>query len=66
MEVVLAQHKHSREEIVDMLRRAGLSEIADEAMKELPDRVSMQEAEEWGVRHGVTRDLLISQMGGSP
>jgi hypothetical protein len=64
VEVVLAQY--SRQEIVDMLRRAGLSEAADEAMKELPDRVSLQEAEEWGVRHGVTRDLLISQMGGSP
>ena len=62
----MAQHKHSREEIVDMLRRVGLSDVADEAMKELPDRVSMQEAQEWGVRHGVTRDLLISQMGGSP
>ena len=49
-----------------MLRRVGLSDVADEAMKELPDRVSMQEAEEWGVRHGITRDLLISQMGGSP
>jgi hypothetical protein len=35
-------------------------------MKELPDRVSLQEVERWGVQHGVTRDLLISQMGGSP
>jgi hypothetical protein len=52
--------------MVDLLRKAGLSEAADEAMKELPDRVSLEDAERWGVRHGVTRDLLISQMGGSP
>jgi hypothetical protein len=58
--------KHSRQEIVDLLRKAGLSDEADKAMAELPDRVSLHEAEEWGVRHGITRDLLISQMGGSP
>jgi hypothetical protein len=41
-------------------------EIADEAMAELPDRVSQEEAEKWGQQHGVTRDVLISEMGGSP
>jgi hypothetical protein len=55
-----------RQEIVDMLRRAGLTEIADDAMAELPDRVSEEEVEKWGQQHGVTRDVLISQMGGSP
>ena len=55
-----------RQEIVDMLRRAGLTEIADEAMAELPDRVSEEEVERWAGQHGVTRDVLISQMGGSP
>lgn len=55
-----------RQEIVDQLRRAGLTEIADEAMAELPDRVSQAEVEKWGEQHGVTRDVLISQMGGSP
>ena len=55
-----------RQEIVDQLRRAGLTEIADEAMAELPDRVSQDEVENWGQQHGVTRDGLISQMGGSP
>jgi hypothetical protein len=49
-----------------LLRRAGLSDVADEAMAELPDRVSLEEVERWGTQHGVTRDLLVSQMGGSP
>jgi hypothetical protein len=35
-------------------------------MAELPDRVSQAEVERWGQQHGVTRDVLISQMGGSP
>ena len=55
-----------RQEIVDLLRRAGLTEVADDAMAELPDRVSQEEAERWGQQHGVTRDVLISEMGGSP
>jgi hypothetical protein len=40
--------------------------VADEAMAELPDRVTFEEAEQWAGQHGVTRDVLISQMGGSP
>jgi hypothetical protein len=40
--------------------------VADEAMAELPDRVTFEEVEKWAEQHGVTRDVLISQMGGSP
>jgi hypothetical protein len=57
---------HSRQEVVELLRKAGLPDAADEAMAELPDPVSFEDAEEWGTRHGITRDVLISQMGGSP
>ena len=56
----------SRQEIADTLRRAGLSEAADKAMAELPDPVSPEECEIWGDRYGLTKDQLISQMGGSP
>lgn len=58
--------QHSRQEIVDLLRRAGLPEVADKARAELPDPVDFDHVIEWCNRHGVTRDLLISQMGGSP
>ena len=58
--------QHSRQEVVDLLRMAGLPEVADEAMAELPDRVSVEEAGKWAGEHGVTKDVLISQMGGSP
>jgi hypothetical protein len=56
----------SRQEIVESLRRAGLPEAADKAAAELPDSVDLEEAAERGSQHGVTRDSLISQMGGSP
>ena len=49
-----------------MLRRAGLSEAADKAMAELPDPVSLEDCEIWADRNGLTKDQLISEMGGSP
>jgi hypothetical protein len=58
--------QYSRQELVDTLRKAGLPEAADKASRELPDPVSVEEAEKWGAQHGITRDSLISQMGGSP
>jgi hypothetical protein len=56
----------SRQEIADMLRRAGLSEAADKALAELPDPVSLEDCEIWADRYGLTKDQLISEMGGSP
>jgi hypothetical protein len=58
--------QYSRQAIVDMLRKTGFHEAADEAMAELPDPVDFDYAQEWGMRHGITRDVLISQMGSSP
>ena len=57
---------YSRHEVVDMLRKAGFPEVADKAAVELPDQVDLDYVAEWGMRHGVTRDTLVSQMGGSP
>jgi hypothetical protein len=58
--------QYSRQEIVDLLRKAGLREVADKAAAELPDPVDLEDAEQWGAAHGVTKDMLISQFGGSP
>jgi hypothetical protein len=57
---------YSRQEVVDLLRRAGFRDAADDAMVELPDPVDLEVLEAWGSKRGITRDLLISQMGGSP
>ena len=56
----------AKREIVEMLRRAGLPKAADEADRSLPDRVELERAQEFGARYGITRDELISRMGGSP
>lgn len=56
----------TRQEIADILRRTGLSQAADKALRELPDQVSPEHAAEWAGQYGITMDGLISRMGGGP
>ncbi len=57
---------YSREYVADRLRSQGFPELADAALRELPDPVDVDQIEAWGMRYGVTKDDLISRMGGSP
>jgi hypothetical protein len=41
-------------------------EIVRMAERSLPDEVELDRALEFGARHGMTREELISRMGGSP
>jgi hypothetical protein len=56
----------TKQEIVQILRNAGLPKVAEEAERSLPDQVDVEQAAEFGARYGITRDELISRMGGSP
>jgi hypothetical protein len=56
----------TRQHVVDVLRTAGLTEAADEADRSLPEQLDLERAEEFLLRYGITRDALISRMGGSP
>ena len=56
----------TRQHVVDILRRAELLEVADEAIRVLPDPVDLDYAVDWCARRGVTHDDLVSLMGGSP
>jgi hypothetical protein len=56
----------ARQDVVDMLRRAGFPELAEEALRVLPDPVDLDFAAEVLESYGVTRDELIDRMGGSP
>jgi hypothetical protein len=58
--------QYSRRHVVDMFRTAGFNEAADRAMVELPDPVDSEDAQAWGMKHGITTDGLTSAMGGSP
>jgi uncharacterized protein YidB (DUF937 family) len=56
----------ARQDVVDILRRAGFQEVADEFLRVLPDPVNLDQVAELAQRYGITRDELISRMGGSP
>ena len=55
-----------KREIVELLQRAGYFEAAEEVDRSLPDPVELERAAEFGMRYGISRDELISRMGGSP
>jgi hypothetical protein len=55
-----------RQWLVDTLRRLGYPQAAEDAARELPDPVSLEEVQKFADRHGLSRDEVVSRMGGSP
>jgi hypothetical protein len=55
-----------RQWFVNTLRNLGYTEAADAAARELPDSVSMEELKKFADRYAISRDEVMSQMGGSP
>jgi hypothetical protein len=58
--------QHSRQYVVDRLRRMGFPQAADEASRVLPDPVDLEQAHDFCDRLGISRDELINRLGGSP
>jgi len=56
----------TRQHVVDVLRKAGLPEMADEALRDLPDPVDSEEVAAWAVPYGINMGELMDRMGGSP
>ena len=61
-----SQQQYSRQYAVDLLKRLGYRELADEALLELPDPVDERRLEAWCAQHGLSYSTLVSRMGGSP
>jgi hypothetical protein len=55
-----------RQAVADTLRKMGLTEEADEALRTLPDPVDLDQLSGFCNRLGIYRDDLVSRMGGSP
>jgi hypothetical protein len=51
---------------VQTLRRLGYTEAAAAAERELPGQVSLEEVRKFADRYNISRDEVMSQMGGSP
>lgn len=56
----------TRQHVVDILRIAALPDLAEEALRALPDPVEYRHAERFLFQYGLTKDELISRLGGSP
>ena len=56
----------TRQHVIDVLRKAGLPEMAEEAQRALPDPVDSEQAAEWAIPYGINMDELVNRMGGSP
>jgi hypothetical protein len=63
---VIAMQYRSRQTVVDVLHTLRYPELADEASRDLPDPVDFNRLEAWLMQHGLSRDAMVSQMGGSP
>jgi DNA-binding CsgD family transcriptional regulator len=56
----------TRQHVIDVLRRTGFAEAAEDASRRLPDPAELDDVLLFLVPYGITRDVLISEMGGSP
>jgi hypothetical protein len=52
--------------IVASLRRLGYGDVADDAERVLPSEVPEEQLLKFADQHGISRDEMISRMGGSP
>ena len=58
--------EYSRQHVIEVLRTLRYPELAEEASRDLPDPVDTNRLEAWLMQHGISRDEMVSQMGGSP
>jgi hypothetical protein len=56
----------TRQHVVDVFRKAGLPEMAEQALRDLPDPVDSEQVAAWAVPYGINMGDLMSRMGGSP
>jgi hypothetical protein len=55
--------KYSRQHFASTLRKTGFPEIADEALRVLPDPVDEDQIAAFLEPHAITVDELVSRMG---
>jgi hypothetical protein len=60
------QMAYAKQWLIDLLRRLGYTEAADDASRELPDEIDLSQLQEFADRHGISRDEVTDAMGGSP
>jgi hypothetical protein len=64
--VIAMQQEYSRQHVLDVLHTLQRPDLADEASRDLPDPVDIDRLVAWMMQHGLSRDEMVSRMGGSP
>lgn len=57
---------YTKKWLLEMLRRLGYTEAAEDALREMPDEFDLKQLQDFGKRHGISRDEMTDKMGGSP
>jgi hypothetical protein len=57
---------YSRKWLADTLHHLGYVKEAEEALRDLPEELDLRVLKEFTDRHGISRDEIVSRMGGSP
>ena len=57
---------YTRQWLVDILRRLGYTQAADDALRKMPEEFDLKQLQEFGDRHAISRDEVTDAMGGSP
>jgi hypothetical protein len=57
--------QYSLEHFASTLRRTGFPEVAEEALRVLPDPVDGDQIAAFLMPYGITMDELVSRMGGT-
>ena len=58
--------QYSKQHVLDVLHTLHRPDLADEASQDLPDPVDIDQLVPWMLQHGLSRDEIVSRMGGSP
>ena len=56
----------SLQHVVEVLRRTGLTEEAEEAERTLSDPPDQAELDRFAAAHGLSAEVLAERLGGSP
>ncbi|HET7467289.1 MAG TPA: hypothetical protein VFL29_11530 [Candidatus Dormibacteraeota bacterium] len=57
---------YTRKWLVDLLRRLGYVEAANDALRDMPEEFDLTRLQEFGEQHDISRDEVTGALGGSP
>lgn len=57
---------YTRQWLIEILRRLGYTQAAEDALREMPEEFDLEQLQEFGERHGISRDEVTDAMGSGP